>query len=370
VRSKDSVSPTANWGVPVAVDLKVDKTGPVASSLVIGPNPTNGKIGYNANTPAVRISAALTDNLSSVAGAEGFIDTAPANVNTRGFSFASADGQFNAATENAYGDIPLSAIAQLSNGAHTLIVRGKDASGNWGANSSIGFTVDKLAPSFTSFSPAGTTVATRPTITLGTASVNVTLNGLTDGAGSGVVGGDYWLDGTGVAPANSIAFAGTTLTVNTSGLTSGVHNIRVRVKDAAGNVSVAKSLTLYVLGAVDNLYTANANTSTNQTVNVNTANGVLTNDEPVVVAGRTATIVAGSLHRVDNNNGTGVSAGTGTIVVAVSANGSFSYTLTAPVAANTNTLRQNAKRGTYSFTYTETLNGVTSAPATVTITVN
>ncbi len=29
-----------------------------------------------------------------------------------------------------------------------------------------------------------------------------------------------------------------------------------------------------------------------------------------------------------------------------------------------------SKRGTYQFTYTETLNGVTTAPATVTITVN
>jgi uncharacterized repeat protein (TIGR01451 family) len=357
-----STAPVA--GLPsAAVNLVVDKTGPAVGIVTAAPSPTNGAIGVNSSTAAVRVTAPLTDVTSTVAAGEMFIDPVGAPALGSGIIMVPSDGNFNSATETGYADIPLGTILPLSNGNHTLSVRGKDAAGNWGALVTGTLLVDKLAPTISS----ATLTPNIRTFALGVVSpLTLTVAGSDNVGGTGLNGGQYTIDGGAAIP-----FAGTSTSVATSTLTAGTHTLSARVKDAAGNLSASISFTLYVVSAVNNTYTVNANTSIfPQIVNVNTANGVLTNDQPTGVAGRTATIVAGSLQRIDNNNGTGASAGTGTIGVTLNANGSFSYTLTAPVSANTNALRQNAKRGHYSFTYTETLNGVISAPATVTITVN
>lgn len=141
VTSTDAATPSNTGPSSAALNLIVDKTGPTAGGLLASPNPTNGVIGYNNNTPAVRFSATLTDSVSTIASAEGFIDTVGA-IGT-GFPFAPGDGQFNGTTEAAYADIPLTTIRQLSDSPHTLYVRGKDAAGNWGPTSTTTLTVDK-----------------------------------------------------------------------------------------------------------------------------------------------------------------------------------------------------------------------------------
>lgn len=142
---------------------------------------------------------------------------------------------------------------------------------------------------------------------------------------------------------------------------AGTDTFTYRVKDSLGATSNAATVTVYVPGAVDDSYTATANKNATQTFSVSAANGVRANDPPTGVGGRTIALVSGPTR----TSGTG----TATMALTLNANGSFSLTLTAPASATTATLRQAAKRGTYQFTYTMTLNGVTTAPATATITV-
>ena len=142
---------------------------------------------------------------------------------------------------------------------------------------------------------------------------------------------------------------------------AGTDTFTYTVKDSLGATSNAATVTLYVPGAVDDSYTAMANKNATQTVSVSAANGVRANDPPTGVAGRTITLVSGPTR----TSGTG----TATMALTLNANGSFSWTLTAPASATTAAQRRDAKRGTYQFTYMMTLNGVTTAPATATITV-
>jgi hypothetical protein len=142
------------------------------------------------------------------------------------------------------------------------------------------------------------------------------------------------------------------------------------VQDAATNWSAVSSATVHVVRAVADAYgttVANNNTGNNRTqaIAVTAGNGVLANDQPTGLAGRTATPAAPVVTRTSNGTGTGLA----TMTVNLASNGGFTYTLTVPNSVTGNANIRAAKRGTYQFTYTETLNGVTSN-ATVTITVN
>jgi hypothetical protein len=376
-----------------------------------------------------------------------------------------SDGVWNSASETGYADIPLTTIASLSNGNHTIHVHSRDATGNWGGTSTTTLVIDKVAPMVSSIVAVGTSptngtsvqflvtfsksvtggvagnfsLATSGvsgasiasvsgsgnirtvTVNTGTGSGTIGLNmtsstGLTDQAGNAVaplpvigqaftidkalptvsvtpatstvafntpatltvtasdVGSSitlqqYWVDGSATPPANPTAFAGSSLSV--VGLTGGTHTIYVRVQDAAGNWSTVASVTVYVVQAVNDVYNVTLSTDNNtnnpafsrtQTFTVISGSGVLVNDQPTGVAGRTATPSNPTVNRT---------AGTGraTMAVSLSNNGGFSYTLTVPSTVTGNPNIRAAKRGTYQFTYTETLNGATSN-ATVTITVN
>jgi hypothetical protein len=273
--------------------------------------------------------------------------------------FLPTDGLWNSLTENGYVDIPLTSIAALSDGDHTIYVHGKDAAGNWGDTSSTILVIDKTAPTISSVS------LTPSTIAFSTASV--TLNVSANDTGTSVSGGQYWIDGTATPSANAIAFTGTSVTINTSALAAGMHIVYAQVQDAAKNWSTASSVTLTVIQAVDDSYstTIQNNTAGNnrtQTFTVSTANGVLANDQPLGIAGRTASPLNPVVTRIAGS-------GSATMTVSLNSNGGFSYTLTVPSSVNGNGSIRAAKRGTYQFTYTETLNGVTSM-ATVTIIVN
>jgi hypothetical protein len=363
VRSQDALG---NWGAFATTSLVVDKTGPVTSNVIAAPNPNNGTLPLNLSTPAVRVTATLSDATtgnSNVAAAEGFIDSV--GPNGMGFIFVPADGLFNSATETASADIPLTTISALPAGNHIIYVHAKDAAGNWGAISPTVLLVDKAAPSFTSVTLSPTTAIIGEVVAL-------TANGATDplvgGLASGISGGQFWIDGTATPPASATAFAGTSATF--SALTGGVHSVYVRVRDAAGNWSTVRSATLTVPAAVNNVLAFAANNNAIQTNN-QAAPGVLGNDLPIGAVGRTATLSAGP--------GRLSGAGPGTITVtcptapnpaaiAVCPNGRYLVTLTGVGA--TGAARAASKRGTYQFTYTETLNGKTTLPATVTITVN
>jgi probable HAF family extracellular repeat protein len=134
------------------------------------------------------------------------------------------------------------------------------------------------------------------------------------------------------------------------------------VSDSTGAPSNIATVTVYVPVAINDSYTFTANTSASQTISRTAATGVLANDQPIGRAGRTVTLISG----ITRTGGTG----TATLgQLTLNTNGAFSFTLTAPTSARTGALRQATKRGTYQFTYTETLSGVTTAPATVAITI-
>ena len=362
VLSTDTAGNTS--GTASTATLTVDRTGAATGTVSASKNPTNGVIGFDVNTASVRVTATATDTLSSVGGAEGFIDTVGA-LGT-GFQFNPADGFFNSNSEGVRADVPLTTIKQLADGNHTVYVRSKDALGSWGGTSPVVLIVDKTAPTISAISLSPTTVgfgATGPTLT-------VTANG----TGTAIAGGDYWFDGTTTPPAVTTAFTGTPAPLVTAALGGGSHTVRVRVKDAAGNWSTVSSATFTVARAVNDAKSFASNTSATQTSAYNTGAGVLANDLPGTGV-RTVTITSGPVRTAGLGTGTiavTCQAGAGTPATpaisgsTVCTNGAFQVTLTG--AGANGTALQASKRGTYQFTYTMTLNGATST-ATVTITV-
>jgi hypothetical protein len=367
VRSQDALG---NWGPVSTIPLTVLSTPPVTSGVSAARNPNNGAVPLSATQPVVRISATLTSAGATIAGAEGFIDASPASTNVRGFPFTPGDGAWNSASEAGYADIPLTTINALAAGPHTIYVRGKDATNRWGATSSTVLLIDKTAPTIGSLSPATTTLL------FGTASATLTVSAA-DVGGAGLAGGQYWIDGTATPPAGAIAFTGTSVVVNTAALAAGSHTVRVRVQDGATNWSTASSATLLVVRAVNDTRTIAANIGATQNSDASGTASLLANDQPVGQAGRTTTIASVPVRTAGTGTGTltlscppalgapaAPSAGGNTVCT----NGAYRATLTG--VGTTGAQRQASKRGTFQFTYTETLNGVTSAPATVTITVN
>jgi len=276
---------------------------------------------------------------------------------------------FNSLSENGYVDIPLTTIITLSNGDHTIYVHGKDAAGNWGATSATILVIDKTGPTISSVT------LTPSTIAFGTASV--TLNVVATDTGTGVSGGQYWIDGTATPPATPTAFNGVSETINTSALAAGVHTVYVRVRDGATNWSTVSSATLTVIQAVNDAPpTITANNSLTQTSDANAAAGVLVNDQPIGLAGRTARLASAPVRTSGAGAGTitlSCPASLGTAATpsisgnTVCTNGAYRTTLNG--AGNSGNARRTSKLGTYQFTYTLIVNGVTST-ATVTITVN
>ena len=166
------------------------------------------------------------------------------------------NGPFDAPSENVYADIPLTTIAALSNGSHTIYVHGRDAAGNWGATATTPWSSTRQRRRS----------AARP---LGRddrfGAANMTLNVTAAEVGTGIAGGQYWIDGTATPPANPTAFSGTSATINTSALPAGVHTVYVRVRDGATNWSAVSSVALTVIQAV-----ADASSTTSVTTTATT----------------------------------------------------------------------------------------------------
>ncbi len=375
VQSQDALG---NWGLVTApITLNVVAGGPVSSGVSASKNPNNGALPLNANQPVVRVTATMTGAGASVVGAEAFIDAVGANGT--GIPFVPSDGLWNGTPETGYADIPLATVNALSSGNHTIYVRGRDALGNWGSpNATTGawpsaatvvLVIDKTAPTLTSITLIANTIA------FGT---NTSMTMVAADVGTSVVGGQYWFDGTTTPPTNATAFTGTNPSINTSTLAGGTHSVRVRVQDAATNWSTVRSAPLTVVRAVNDARSITANTNATQTSDTTTAQFVLANDQPTSDAGRTASLVSAPTRTPDSV------AGAGTVTLSCPAalgaaatpavgrqtlctNGAYRATLNGVGTNNTQT--RASKRGTFTFTYRETLNAVTS-DATVTITVN
>lgn len=225
VRTHDALG---SWGAYVGTRLVVDSTGPVLSGGHATPNPTNGVIGWNVSTPAVRASVTATDALSTVTGMTGWVDT----MTGPGAVMLPASGSWISATEVGYLDIPLSTVRTLSEGQHTVLVVAADAAGNT-SSASIPFTVDRTAPTW---------ISGRSSTTGSTHSFTTTASD----AGSGV-GAVEWFAGRdpGVGKAHLVVVQSPTLgtsSVMVVVLGRGLWSYRVR--DVAGNWTTTHTVTV------------------------------------------------------------------------------------------------------------------------------
>jgi FtsP/CotA-like multicopper oxidase with cupredoxin domain len=136
----NSTDSWGNVGMAASASLNIDRTGPVITNVSVTP-------GVLSELSAVRLNATMNDAASgspavnsSIQKAEGFIDAVGAPGT--GFPLIPRDGLFDEQMEEAYGDVSYATILSLSDGVHTLYVHGQDSSGNWGAVSSVAFSIE------------------------------------------------------------------------------------------------------------------------------------------------------------------------------------------------------------------------------------
>jgi hypothetical protein len=271
VRGSEGAGNTSSFSAADAcATLVVDKQPPVVSNVVITPNPTNGTVNVNATAT---VDDAATGG-SDITAAAYSIDGGSA------LAMTASDGAFDEPTENVKATIPASVIAALSNGTHTVCVRGTEAATNTSSFSAAGacatLKVDKVPP-------VVSTVTATPSPTNGTVAVNVT--GKVDDATTGnsdITGAAYSLDG-GAAhamvatdgsfdePAEDVKVSISAATI--AALNDGSHTVCVQGTDAAGNTSSFAAANACATFIVDKLPPVVSNVGvtpnpTNGTVNV------------------------------------------------------------------------------------------------------
>jgi len=123
-----------NWGATQSYVLNVvnDCSGPITSSTLATPNPTNCAVYVNVTA---RVDDSTTGN-SSIQAVEYFIDASGANGT--GTVMNAQDGTFDSPIENV---TATKNVLGLLLGDHILYVHGQDALGNWGTLQSITLTV-------------------------------------------------------------------------------------------------------------------------------------------------------------------------------------------------------------------------------------
>ncbi|PKW26215.1 multicopper oxidase domain-containing protein [Phycicoccus duodecadis] len=236
VKAKDSAG---NEGAETTATLTIDLTAPAVTAVDATPNPNNGTMAVNASSPAVRLSATVTDQTSTVVRAEAYLDDVATAI-----PMEAADGAWSGSLENVYVDVPLATVRQLTDGNHSLAVRGMDAAGNWSPRVSTTLVVDKTAPALAGLAVAadgGTTVTLTGSVTDVTAVSRV----------EWFVGTD---PGAGKASAATIGTDGAfSATIPMATYLKGDQIVRVRAIDGLGNRSavnvVRPKLWFSLLGA-------------------------------------------------------------------------------------------------------------------------
>jgi FtsP/CotA-like multicopper oxidase with cupredoxin domain len=218
----------------------VDATGTPSGVDTIGPVTS----GVAVDTGTGLLTASITDAATGASGtgaAEYFIDATGA-----GGTGTPMTGPFPADPAAVTATIPPATLAALGTGTHTINVHGQDAvlpTGNWGAFSSVTFTVDQTGPTVFGLTlTPNPSNGSAPVALAGTASDTATGN-------SNVTAAEYFLgapgaDGAGqVMALNKIA---TTVSL-TATITSPVGgDVFVHAKDAGDRWGVFSKITLTI----------------------------------------------------------------------------------------------------------------------------
>ena len=210
--------------------------GPEVSAIHVSPNPVHA-----AATLTATASDANTGNYNILA-AEYFVDSP--GVSGKGRSMAAVDKKFNNPSEAIVANLsPI--LAKLSQGAHTLYVHARDASGKWGPFVASAFTKDTRAPVTSGVQVSHLAASAAPTVT-------ATIDDRSTGQ-SNVVAAEYFLDKLGTSGKGSPmhgAFDGPiqTATATLSDavfnvLSQGKHTLYVHGKDSEGQWGKALSVT-------------------------------------------------------------------------------------------------------------------------------
>jgi hypothetical protein len=120
VRAHDSAG---NWGVVNSTTVNLAVTGAATTGLTVTPNPTSGQ-------STLTVSATGDDSAlgGTVTGAEYFVDAADTNGTGGPLTLNQPGTQVSAETAT----VPLTAVAALAEGRHTVLVHTRDSLGLWG----------------------------------------------------------------------------------------------------------------------------------------------------------------------------------------------------------------------------------------------
>jgi YD repeat-containing protein len=211
VRGRDA---GGNTGGFTGAHFYIDRTGPAGQSLTVSPQ------GYT-NEETVTLSWSGMSDLNAIAKTEYRID---------GGAWTDTGS-----TAGSYAGFVLD-IRHLSDGKHTLFLRGQDSLGNTGTEAYTEFLVDRTAPSAGEIHvvPEGWKNAEKATLTW---------EGAFD-ATSGIASMEYAVDGSWKSIGSTAGSGSVALDVK--GLTDGEHTVSFRVKDRAGNGSETKEAVLYL----------------------------------------------------------------------------------------------------------------------------
>ena len=200
----------------------LDTTGPLVTAVSATPSPVA--------SGAVTLAATATDAAGVTARAEWFEGADPGAGN--GAPMAASDGVFDGAAEIVRADVDAGALAP---GSHTLSVRARDASGNWGAPVATTIVVDRAGPLVSSVSATPTPVATGNVVITARAADEATATVAAEwfeGADPGAGSGTPMSASDGAFGASSEDVRGV---VASAGLAPGAHTLAVRARDALGN---------------------------------------------------------------------------------------------------------------------------------------
>lgn len=223
-----------NWtATPGAITLTVDMTGPAAAVTL---NPTTFDVDSAPTT--VRLTATLTDALTTVANAEAFIGTAGAQGT--GIALFPSDGLFDETVEDAYYNIPAVQFTSMGTGTHTVYVFGLDKAGNWGVAGTATVEVTSGTPVVTG--PVISNLSASPNPTLG--SNRLTLTATATDPASTIAAAEWWEgadpgEGNG-SPMSAVdrrfssSVEAVTASFNINSWSLGDHQVSVRARNAAG----------------------------------------------------------------------------------------------------------------------------------------